>query len=210
MPDVVGIAENPTPSVSLTISMQLSAHWPDGSRRRVDAAPHHGDPNPSRGMAGFPTDATAMHSRGRDARVSHGSPPKEDAGNAGCAVRTRSLVRKSRKRTSSHHRSHRSTGIPCAMVLRFPSCSPRRPGFVVSVVGATRKHYRQLDISVGTSGPHDFSVRFVIARQSMPRRPSHPAPNVRDDRETPSCGPGTREEVPVICPTSQAKLCATD
>ena len=30
----------------------------------------------------------------------------------------------------------RITGIPCAMVLRFPSCSPRRPGFVASVVGA--------------------------------------------------------------------------
>ncbi len=104
----------------------------------------------------------------------------------------------------SHHRSHRSTGIPCAMVLRFPSCSPRRPGFVVSVVSATHKHCRQLDISVGTSGPHDFSVRFIIARQSMPKRPSHPAPNVRDDRETPSHGRGTREEVPVICPTSQA------
>jgi hypothetical protein len=28
------------------------------------------------------------------------------------------------------------SGIPCAMVLRFPSCSPRRPGFVVTVIGA--------------------------------------------------------------------------
>jgi hypothetical protein len=46
---------------------------------------------------------------------------------------------------------------------------------------------------------------FIIARQSMRQRPSHPAPNVRDDREAPSLeGRGTREEVPVICPTSQA------
>ena len=34
----------------------------------------------------------------------------------------------------SHHRSAKQSGIPCAMVLRFPSCSPRRPGFVVSVI----------------------------------------------------------------------------
>jgi hypothetical protein len=32
-------------------------------------------------------------------------------------------------------------------------------GLVVSVTGAMRQHCRQLDISVGLSGPHDFTVR---------------------------------------------------
>jgi hypothetical protein len=32
-------------------------------------------------------------------------------------------------------------------------------GLVVSVIGVMRKHRRQLDISVGISGPHDFAVR---------------------------------------------------
>ena len=37
-----------------------------------------------------------------------------------------------------------------------------------------------------------------------------PAPNVRDDRETPLLiGHGTREEQPLICPTAQAKKCAS-
>src|SRR6185437_16404447 len=35
------------------------------------------------------------------------------------------------------------------------------------------------------SGPHDFAVRIGSARLAPPKRPSHPAPNVRDDRETP-------------------------
>ena len=93
------------------------------------------------------------------------------------------------------------------MVLRFPSCSPRRPGFFVSVIGAMRQHCRQLDLSVGTSGPHDFTVREAsTVRRSAASRPSHPAPNVRDDRETPLLiGCETRRELPVICPTPQAE-----
>jgi hypothetical protein len=44
-----------------------------------------------------------------------------------------------------------------------------------------------------------------------PKRPSHPAPNVRDDRDTPLfIGRETGELKPVICPTSQAELTATD
>ena len=70
-----------------------------------------------------------------------------------------------------------------------------------------RKHRRQLDASVGASGPHDFAVRRpspqkpvgglgtspveALAKADQRRssrdtpRPPHPAPNVRDDRETP-------------------------
>jgi len=37
------------------------------------------------------------------------------------------------------------------------------------------------------------------------KRPSHPAPNVRGDRDTPlSIGRETRGKLPVICPSSQA------
>jgi hypothetical protein len=48
-----------------------------------------------------------------------------------------------------------------------------------------RNTFRKLDASVGASGPHDFAVRVSIARLAAPKRPSHPAPNVRDDRDTP-------------------------
>jgi hypothetical protein len=66
--------------------------------------------------------------------------------------------------------------------------------------------FRELDASVGASGPHDFAVRDQhlssacrgiahksfdqpcdpIARKTLPR-PPHPVPYVRDDRETPLC-----------------------
>jgi|SRR5882724_2800872 len=47
------------------------------------------------------------------------------------------------------------------------------------------KHRRQLDAGVEASGPHDFAVRFGVVRLSTLSRPPHPAPNVRDDGETP-------------------------
>ena len=48
-----------------------------------------------------------------------------------------------------------------------------------------RRLLRQLDTSVGVSGPHDFAVRLRRSRQQHHPRPPHPAPNVRDDREAP-------------------------
>jgi len=44
---------------------------------------------------------------------------------------------------------------------------------------------RKLSASVGAPGPHDFAVRSSAARLASPKRPPHPTPNVRDDRDTP-------------------------
>src|SRR3977135_2600921 len=57
-------------------------------------------------------------------------------------------------------------------------------GFLATVICESFR-FRELDASTGASGPHDFAVRLGRARQSQPSRPSLPAPNVRDDRETP-------------------------
>ena len=46
---------------------------------------------------------------------------------------------------------------------------------------------RQLDASLGASEPHDFAVREKRHSSKAPPRPPHPAPYVRDDRETPLC-----------------------
>ena len=69
------------------------------------------------------------------------------------------------------------------MVLRLILRSHRRPGFLATV--ACGLFTRKLDASVGASGPHSFAVRISAARLASPTRPSHPAPNVRDDREAP-------------------------
>jgi hypothetical protein len=60
-------------------------------------------------------------------------------------------------------------------------------GLFVTIVGGNL--FRQLDASVEASGPHDFAVRVRRIRLAHQKRPSHPAPNVRDDREAPLfCG----------------------
>jgi hypothetical protein len=52
---------------------------------------------------------------------------------------------------------------------------------------------RQLDVSVGASGPHDFAVRFSAIRHRRIRVHRIP-PHVRDDRETPLRGGGTESQ----------------
>jgi hypothetical protein len=56
-------------------------------------------------------------------------------------------------------------------------------GFVATVP-AQCKALAQIDAGIEASGPHDFTVRVPITRQLTGSRPSHPALNVRDDRDT--------------------------
>ena len=103
------------------------------------------------------------------------TPPKdEDAGKTGCALHPRSRVQMHIKNThTSIQVQRRQSGLPCAMALRLISCSPRRPGLFATV---TNELLRQLDASVGASGPHDFAVRISVARLATLTRPPHPAP----------------------------------
>jgi hypothetical protein len=84
-----------------------------------------------------------------------------------------------------HHRSAETIRHSLRDGLRLTPRSPRRSGFLVTVIGAMDEHRRRLDISVGMSGPRGFAVRLMRVRLAAPKRPPHPAPNVRDDRETP-------------------------
>jgi hypothetical protein len=97
----------------------------------------------------------------------------------------------------------------------------QRIKFCLSPVGPTQ--LRELDASVGASGPHDFAVRCNISRpravdRSQVFRPalrSHRAQNAAASTAThpafvtimirPSCGVGWREFVEMICPTGEAK-----
>src|SRR6266851_1574546 len=45
--------------------------------------------------------------------------------------------------------------------------------------------FRELDASVGASGPHDFSVRKLALSSAAPPASTASRPHVRDDRETP-------------------------
>src|ERR1035438_7059049 len=61
-----------------------------------------------------------------------------------------------------------------------------------------RNCFRQLDASVGASGPHDFAVRNNAARLASPSRPSHPASTFVTIAKRPSCESGTRGRLPLI------------
>jgi hypothetical protein len=109
----------------------------------------------------------------------------EGAGNAGCAAGTRSLACEMEK---AHEHSHRSCSRNTRHSLRngFNGLLRTLPGDRAFLPPSpARSSPRKLDISVGMPGPHDFAVRLRAARLASPKRPPHPAPNVRDDRETP-------------------------
>ena len=91
--------------------------------------------------------------------------------------------------------------------------------FCLSPVGPTQ--LRELDTSVGVSGPHDFAVRNnrpravdrsqahhppcnPAARKTLPR-PPHPHPASVTIAIRPSGGVGWRKFVEMICPTGEAK-----
>ena len=78
--------------------------------------------------------------------------------------------------TPKHH------DIPCATVLTAYSVLP---GDRLFCHRRRRNYFRQLDSSVAAPGPHDFAVRNQHRTSDDALRPSHPAPDTRDDREAP-------------------------
>jgi hypothetical protein len=101
---------------------------------------------------------------------------------------TRSLAWCVKNTRVSHHRFTGTPGLPCAMVLTaYFALSPvtglvchRHPQETCKKLAS-----RELDASVGASGPHDFAVRAQRHSSFDLPRPPHPVPNVRDDRDTP-------------------------
>ena len=75
-------------------------------------------------------------------------------------------------------------------------CLRRKPQ-CVSIVARLMPASRHQDHTTSPSASNAL-------RPAHRQRPPHPAPNVRDDRDTPLVkGRETGEEVPVICPTAQ-------
>jgi len=51
----------------------------------------------------------------------------------------------------------RHAGLPCAMVLAAYTWSPRGPAWLPPSSATRQAHHRQLGISTGMPGPHDFT-----------------------------------------------------
>src|ERR1700676_5086827 len=106
----------------------------------------------------------------------------EGAGNAGRPMRpiaACAMIVVERTRVSQV--TTESPGIPRAMVYGLYRALPGEPGFLATVISGL---LRQLDTSVGVSGPHDFAVRLSAVRYRRFRVHRIP-PRVRDDREPP-------------------------
>ena len=124
--------------------------------------------------------------RGTRATLKRGTrrDPKRDAGKTGCALHPRSRVQMHiKKRTRADRFSGNTPAFPAQWFTAYSALSSvtglschRRPQEALAS--------RELDASVGASGPHDFAVRLSAVRQKrfhVHRLPSR----VRDDRDTP-------------------------
>src|SRR5262249_37742317 len=107
----------------------------------------------------------------------------EGAGNAGCLSHPQPCGRMKKARKQVTTGTPKQSGIPCAMVLRLPSCSRRSAG-----LDSLRPPGLMTRGLIPASGDHDHTTSPSASSprsSAQPRRPSHPAAYVRDDREAP-------------------------
>ena len=93
-----------------------------------------------------------------------------------------SLACKRRKHASKSPQVRRTAGLPCATVLTAAPRSPRGAGL------DSPRHLQIIFASLTpASGRQDHTAWPSASMRSSraSKRPSHPAPNVRDDREAP-------------------------
>jgi len=121
------------------------------------------------------------------------------------------MARVQQKSTRQNHRYEPNIRPSLRDGFNAYTYSPRGPAVLPPSFATLAKAHRELSASTAAPGPHDFtsaSMLFVRSRMraATPMRPSHPAPNVRDDRETPLVdGHETAENVNLICPTTQRR-----
>jgi hypothetical protein len=101
------------------------------------------------------------------ARVMRQPCPSKDRGRRESRVRAAPAVSCAicaQEHAHEHTGSAEASGLPCAMVLRLIARSPRRTGFLATVA-PEKPASRELDASIGASGPHAFAVRLSAVRQ---------------------------------------------
>jgi hypothetical protein len=80
-------------------------------------------------------------------------------------------------RGRNHRFSREYPAFPARWFERLLRALPGVPGLIATIARATRKRRRELDTSVGVSGPHGLAVRKRIVRPRSPRErcaPSRP------------------------------------
>src|ERR1700719_1984151 len=125
----------------------------------------------------------------------------ENRGRRECRMRSAPAAACAKSTRVSNHR-YAATGIPCAMVLRLISCSPREPGSFALVV---RGSLHDLSASVRAPGPHVFAVRTGALVQRHRLRPPHPASTSVTIASRRSCEDGTAGTLQLIWVSGKEK-----
>jgi hypothetical protein len=109
---------------------------------------------------------------------------REGAGKAGWPHAPGAPAQRNLRERVNHRYRRIHSGLPCAVVLRLIGTLPGEP-LIATVIGAMRKHCRQLDACLGAPGPHHFAVRKPCC--SSVSTPTSTATRLacRDDRDTP-------------------------
>jgi hypothetical protein len=147
-------------------------------------------------------------SRSRDAwrpsfSINSPSSRTEGAGKTGCPSHPWSACnKKARGRTTG---TSRTTGLPCTMVLRLIRDLPGDQALL-----SPSPTDRSIDLTPALGRQdHTISPSASCCSSDNTPRPSHPASNVRDDREAPLLWRRDARMIVVICPTAQGKMCTT-
>ena len=175
-----------------------------GARGQATGIAHPSELNASRGQptmiqTDIKSTRTHSQSRSRGANTPEfcsivGLPKTEGAGNAGAQQHPQPRMQKKAYELVTTG-TPKQSGIPCTIALRLIARSPRRPGF-----DCLRRlaDYRPQNLTPASGGQDHTPLPSAsgVARQPTSKRPSHPAPNVRDDREAPlSVGAGREEKI---------------
>jgi hypothetical protein len=141
----------------------------------------HTPPHPATHFAPGPCQKIrALKNRGRRESRAPGAPAASRANEKSTQAKSLQVHRK-------------RSGLPCANGFNgFLRALPGDRALLSPSSARCEKHRRQFSVSVGTPEPHDFAVRIRRVRLARHTRPSHPALNVRDDRDTPLMRGGTR------------------
>jgi hypothetical protein len=135
--------------------------------------------------------------RARALRHARPSPSGEGAGKTGCTPHPWSACsKKARGRTTG---TSRTTGLPCAMVLRLIR---DLPGDQALLPPSLRVISQSLTPALGRQD-HTTSPSASCRSSHNTPRPSHPAPYVRDDREATLLWVRDARMIVLICPTWQ-------
>jgi hypothetical protein len=195
---------------------------PHGSRRRLrassprgsDIAPHNDLVLRSPPQAGVSKDRPrhdcrheSLFSRHESVRVIRANRPRNRRGRRERRVPTAPMVRVQQKARGRTTGTGGSSGLPCAMVLRLIRDLPGDHAWLPPSSADRSAHLapasERQDHTTSPSAATSF-VRALFARLTLPR-PSHPVPNVRDDRDTPLLWAGTAQTVSLIWGNREAE-----